>query len=265
MARKIGSLEGKIESVELECLRVDHETYQRSEKRSVDRIASDFEPAAVGTLHVGRRADGTLWLIDGQQRVAAMRQLGIKTWKAYVVHSPGPKYEARLYSYINGRTRKQLTAHEIFRANVAAEDPNALAVLRAVQAAGLRLKAVKGGARGWPEIACVGALYREVATKGEGLLTRVLTVLARTWPEQPVALHDVIPVAMLRLFAAQGDRIDDDRFVEVLSAVPPVKILNDSAVSTGNRFTQASNVLARAYNKRLGESSRLRIVTEDAA
>lgn len=65
----------------LKQLRVDHLTVDFRVQRSVDphrveKIKASLNPAALGTIIVSARDDGTYHVVDGQTRVAAMKQSG---------------------------------------------------------------------------------------------------------------------------------------------------------------------------------------------
>lgn len=206
MTKKLQSVEGKIEVVELSQLNIDN-SYQRPLKKHHRKIANEFNPSAAGILHVGRRADNTLWLIDGQQRRAAMEKVGITKWKALVIHSSGQVYEATIFKMLNGRdTRAGLNPVELFRACVTAQDPIA----------------------------------------------------------EADAISHHIPRAMIRLYGRQGELINDERMEEVLSKVAPRKIINDSTLAIGDRYTAMVSIICRMYNRRLSPKNQLKIVSEAA-
>lgn len=265
MAKKIARVEGRIEVVDLATLKIDEAAYQRGEKHARRRIRDEFDAAAAGVLHVGERADGERYLIDGQQRRWAMLELGITKWKAYVIHSTGPQYEAGVFDQINGKNRTALTSKELLKAKLWAGDPTAVALRRAVEAAGLKLKLWSGGGRTWNELECVGQLYNLCGRHGEATLTRALSVMTKTWDRQDALLkRDTIPVAMCYLYHAQGDLIDDERFVSQCQDLPPMKIINESASGLRSRHAVAQEILARQYNRKL-QNRKMRLKLYDDA
>lgn len=259
MARlKSDGLEGKIELVDLDSMRLDR-SYQRDLKRNRLSIYEEFDPAMAGVLHAGRRPDGYVYLIDGQQRRWAMLERGIRQWKCYVISSPGPEYEAAIYHSINGKNRAKLTGGELFKAALVAGDPVAVTVNKVVEGAGLRLH-LDGGSQGWPEVGCVGTVYREVRRAGEAVSQRALNLIVATWPSQDLALRDVFISSAIRIVRSQGDKLDDERFVSALSKLPPVKILNDASVSVDNRHAAVYDTFVRIYNKGLRGYGKLKLV-----
>ena len=66
----------EFDTLDVADLQVDSGSYQRAlQKRLVGSIRDDFVPAGLGVLTVGRREDGSLWVVDGQTRAAAMKEL----------------------------------------------------------------------------------------------------------------------------------------------------------------------------------------------
>lgn len=93
---------GTPRSIPVKDLDVDHE-YQRGVKKSaVMRIARDFSWAACGSLIVMERGNGRYYVIDGQQRLEAIRRRGdIKRVQCMVFISHGVPEEARAFREIN--------------------------------------------------------------------------------------------------------------------------------------------------------------------
>lgn len=258
-AKRAESLGGRLERVRLADVGVD-ESYQRGLKSHAKYIAKNLNRNAVGVMHVAQRGTKKLWL-DGQQRSWALQQNGIESWMCVVIESPGPQYEAHVYRLLNDkRGRRSLNANELFKSAVAEQDPTALAVVRAAESAGLRIKTSKGGSRGWPEIACVGLLHRNACQAGgEALVGRVLNLIAKTWPGVHDALHESLVGGVWRLLAERGEMIEEERFVQNLRATTPMSIiLNSNPVSGGmSRYVACGEEILRLYNKKLRGGKKL--------
>jgi hypothetical protein len=90
-------------------------------------------------LVVARRADGRLYVIDGQHRLAAAKLRGdIAQLPAQVVHYASVEDEAASFVLLN-QQRKPLTRLDLFKAAVASADTTAAAIVEAMTAAGLRI------------------------------------------------------------------------------------------------------------------------------
>jgi len=121
--------------IRLSKLHVDP-SYQRQEipEYRLTEMVNDFDPHAFGAVHAGKRKDGTFWLVDTQQRCAAVRRMvafaaadGQGTpdplLLCIVFTSRGREHEAAVYHKINGK-QTPLKPYEDFKAAVlAAEEP----------------------------------------------------------------------------------------------------------------------------------------------
>lgn len=108
---------GHMRMIRLADLHVDH-SYQRPEVTdgSVLAIARDFTWEAAQVCTVMERSNGTLWVVDGQQRVLALQRRGDVTVVPCIVYkSNGPEHEARIFKMINER-RRSVPAIVRFRA-----------------------------------------------------------------------------------------------------------------------------------------------------
>lgn len=259
MARKTTGLGGRIETVDLEPLEVDP-SYQRDLKAHHKRIAQSFEPEAAGVLVVGERSDGKRVVIDGQQRRAAMLKVGIGKWKAVLIKSSGPRHEATVFKLLNGRdTRRGLNAVEMFQACLVAEDPVALAVVRAAEGAGLRIKQSRGGSPKWPMLATIGTLYRLTSLYGEATVARALKDLATAWPSMDDAMGELVVVSWIMVYGRLGESLDSARMIEAFKTVPPRKLALDSSVSTEGRYSRCQQIIIDRYNRGLPQKRRLRL------
>jgi hypothetical protein len=116
----------------IESLRVDagFHGYQRPKIKDarIADMARNYSTEACAPVTVGRRSDGSYWVVDGQQRVETMKKLGAKEIDCKVFKSNGRPHEALIFLKINatstpqlrgvGRTR--MTGYDIYRAGTAA-------------------------------------------------------------------------------------------------------------------------------------------------
>ena len=92
----------------------------------------------------GRSADGTLWVVDGQQRLEALKKLGKTTVRVQVFASKGPEHEAKIYGYVNGN-RTNLTTSELYLSKLTAGDEFAWRVKEIIEEEGFGLHLVSSG------------------------------------------------------------------------------------------------------------------------
>jgi len=152
--------------------------YQRgTDSGHVQKIVVGWDPNRCDPLHLSARG-GRLWCFDGQHRVAAMRQLGITAWWAFVIAGMTKQQEAE--EFIRRQEgSKRLNAWDQWKAALVACRQDAMAILRVVQRYGFRLSPVSGP----NHIGAIGAVRRIFTLGGESILVLTLETTARYWPE----------------------------------------------------------------------------------
>lgn len=117
-------------------------SYQRSiesgdSQALIRRIAQHWNWDLCLPLVVARRADGALYVIDGQHRLAAARlRRDIQMLPSVVVEYASAADEAASFVHLN-QQRRPLGKLDLFKAAVASGDPQACAILEAMKDAGL--------------------------------------------------------------------------------------------------------------------------------
>ena len=185
----------------------------------VSRITREFDNDAFGSLVVGERGDGTLWVVDGLQRLTAARKLGIQRVPCDVFHSEGQQHEAKIFRLKN-KNRTNVGAVVLFRALMAEGDDESLEIRRIVYAAGLRIGDLEAGPR-WPHVRCVTAVQRIYA---RGNLAETIDVICSAWPEDDEALNGHILEGM-SIFLRKYEGISKSDLVRKLRAKSPSDIL----------------------------------------
>jgi len=165
------------------------DAYQRTiVPARVNRIAKNIDPDAFGSLTVGERRDGTLWVVDGMQRLTAARKIGITSVPCDVFQSEGKEHEARVFRLKN-RERTNVSACSLFNAQLTEGDPQTIEIERVVRESGLKLRLREDGGSGWPYIKAVKALERCVSRVGAGGLAMSLSLLLEVWPGEHGAIQ----------------------------------------------------------------------------
>lgn len=136
-----GILPLTLEMVPLDKLKVDRSAeggYARSP--SEDRLKKrrkDWDIRKVGTIEVNRRADGSLWLIDGQHRWIIASEKGVPALPAAVHHGLTRQQEADLYLGKADAFPQQALSQ--FMARLVRGDREAMAIKAAVESVGLKI------------------------------------------------------------------------------------------------------------------------------
>lgn len=131
---------GAVQWISVEDLIVDH-AYQRDEvsDKNTLSIARNFNWSAFGTLTIMRRKDGTLVVVDGQQRLLASKRRGdIKKVPCVVFDSEGTVGEARAFLAHNTANRPVSAVCKFKAAVLAGRDPER-EINRWICAHGLRI------------------------------------------------------------------------------------------------------------------------------
>lgn len=162
--------------------------YQRSLEAAasqalIRRIATHWDWGLCQPLFVARRADGGLFVVDGQHRLEAAR-LRSDIWQlpCVVTSFASGEEEAAAFVQLN-QQRRPLTKLDLFRAALAAGDMEASQIALALKDAGLRLAQGTNNQHMAPgSIANVGGLQHCYRTHGVQVLTAALEALAKAWP-----------------------------------------------------------------------------------
>ena len=107
--------------LQIDLLKVDN-SYQRGEASNASTIdkAKHMQHAAMGAIVVGKREDGSLWIVDGLQRALAAKRRGdITEIDCMVFESAGSRHEAEVFLLCN-KGRVSVTAKHKYRTSVIA-------------------------------------------------------------------------------------------------------------------------------------------------
>jgi hypothetical protein len=225
--------------------------YQRPlDEARVNRIADSFDDKLAGTIDVAF-ADGNYWVVDGQHRLAAMRQKGIRTCRALIHYGLTLQDEAHLFARLNSE-RRAVTPRDLYRAELIGGIERSVKVRDIVEKHDFRI-ALSTGHRG-REIAAVGHLWDLLAL---GVLDQTLAVIREAWSDAEGTIVDGALEG--RIIAAVGRFIKDHedmpafqvaRYVKVLSRQRPDDLIREARTYQTWRIGSAIT-LVRWYNFRL--------------
>jgi hypothetical protein len=224
----------------------------------VNRIAKSLDQDAFGSLTVGERGDGSLWVVDGMQRLTAARKLGIGMVPCDVFESEGQEHEARVFRLKN-KERTNVTACTLFRAQLVEGDAQTVEIAKVVQDAGLSLR-FEAGHPGWPFIKAVVSLERAYRKVGKDGLAVVLSIITSAWLGESDALRGDI-ISGLSYFTHNYPAFDRDRLVKKLSDKPISAVIRaadatfrlerDRAATSGDRSYAMCMAIESIYFKGL--------------
>lgn len=201
----------------------------------VDEIAREFDPDKIGVIHVSRRRDDSLVIIDGQHRRAAIEKL----WE-----DPSQKVECKVYEnlsrsdeaalFVGLNNFKRPTAIDEYLKNVIAKDPIAVDIDKVVRESGFVVERFKGDNK----ITAVGTLYLIYAgftsdklvsrrakrvQKDQGkpeLLRTVLSIVREAWGGQKDSVNGFVLEGIGRVLAARQRAMSIPDFVQKVSQYP---------------------------------------------
>lgn len=201
----------RISWLRLEQLVID-DTYQRglseASRRLIRRLCENWDWNCFKPLSVAPTSDGQCEVIDGQHTaIAAATHGAIETLPCLVLSATTRAERSAAFVGIN-RDRVALTPFALYRARLAAQDPEAVAVDAALSAAGAQLLETLRYDVDYPAgtVACVSTLLQIARRGGKARLARVLKIAM-------AADITPIPSAVLKgleeIVAARGASDDD--------------------------------------------------------
>jgi hypothetical protein len=161
---------GELANVEKAALSVDPRYQRDRNEHQISIIRRDFNWLAFGALIVAEREDGTLWVVEGQQRLAAaMGRADIEKVPCVIFQVGDIRSEAQAFLDTNGN-RKPVSSVDLFRSHITTEEPVTIRCDALIKEAGYRVSRSSSG----KTIACVSAMQR---------CSRMShTALAAAWP-----------------------------------------------------------------------------------
>jgi hypothetical protein len=229
-------------------------SYQREIKPGHRRIMSEFNEEAFGIPLVGEREDGSLWIVDGLQRITAIGKMGRRQVRSETFASNGPEHEAAVFKLVN-MNRTKLKPLEEYKALLTAHDDLAWQVENTVNDCGFK---VSDGKTGMPKyVSCVKLLLRFTADYGTDCVKFALTTVANCWPEDTLGTHSNMIGGLMLFFNRQDGLVDVERMTPRFQASSPLKILQAARqISIANAPRDAvADVLEKLMRRRKPKTS----------
>lgn len=232
-------------------------SYQREVKAKHKKIVAEFNAEALGIPVVGERADGSLWIVDGLQRITALRLLEKREVRAEVFASRGAEHEAEVFKLIN-LNRTKLSPTEEFRALLTAHDEAAWRIKNVCEAHGFTILLGTGRSGKNPDLdstklTCINTLRHSEAEHGAEAIAFALKTVKATWPSDPLGVYHYLIGGLVTFFARCDRVVDMERLVPRLSTTTPQKILytaQQMTIGTGGRNAQVADIIEKFYRKR---------------
>ena len=233
-------------------------SYQREIVPKHKKIVAEFNEEALGIPVVGQREDGSLWIVDGLQRLTALRKLERKTVRAEVFVSRGPEHEAEVFRLIN-QNRTKLKSAELFHALLASGDEVAWVVKKTAESLGFQLttstrqrnsgKSLGDAERNAKLLTAVSALYNIAKTSGAEGIKFVLTTIDHGWPADPMGNKAEILTGIYLWWMRREKVVDQDRLIARLKVTPATKVWQQAMLGIGSRPTNVAEVIEKVYRR----------------
>jgi hypothetical protein len=241
--------------VYLEGVRTDP-SYQRAVVAGHKKIIANFDPVALGIPLVGEREDGTLWIVDGLQRLTALRKMGKKTMRAEVFRSQGPEHEASVFRKVN-KNRTALQPLQLFQAALTEGSETAWEVKKTAEEYGFEIvtNSHRSSANTTPEklastIRCISAVQKIHKRAGAAALRFVFSVLKDVWPDDAQRMSDTVVFGLYLFWSRREGSVDTERLIPRLATTTPSKVIYSAQLGVGDNKSNAADVFEKLYKKR---------------
>jgi uncharacterized protein DUF6551 len=256
--------------VELRNVPVDQIHYDPAYQRPPNqKWISDHMPflqEQAGTVHLSLRAN-RLWCVDGRHRISLADHSEVKEVRAFVINGMSKAQEAALFVRLQ-RDRRALSAWDLYRAEMAAEEPQTVDMTHALNRAGFRIdQKTSGDPNVITAIDSVRYVYR---LGGASLIGDMLKLVSDSmWLNLERALSGPIMKGLAIFLHSEQDRptYDGERTVKKLRANAPTFVLMKAQQISINRrsasvsATNVAEAVLDLYNERLANTSKLPNIT----
>ncbi|NDD52334.1 hypothetical protein EBZ39_00380 [bacterium] len=185
----------RTEAIRLRDLQVDEKYQRRVSPTHVDGMVAMLRGCSLneilkklseylGYLCVGRRADDTNKVVDGQQRCALIQRIAEELGfddvevSCEVFNSRGVKHEADVYNKRNHR--KALSPADKFKGRVAEGDPVAVELRQILEDNNLGVSGLQYS-KPVHKIKCVSTFEKALRLGGKKLVTQIISVINDVW------------------------------------------------------------------------------------
>lgn len=189
----------------------------------VKRHEHCFNPDQLGVICVSKRSDGSVWIIDGQHRVELLRAVGWGDQKAYCEVFDGLSIREEAALFLARNDKISVRTYDKFMAGVTAEQPINVAIIKIVQAAGLKIAEgnVDGAIGAVSSLQYVyGGAGMASEREGERALRRALGTLKLAWGGHAGSFEGPVIEALGLIYLRYGSKIDDTQVVTFLAKLP---------------------------------------------
>lgn len=195
----------RVELLRVGDLQVDPAYQRELNERRIRKYKVDFKPIQLGIIEVSRRDDGTMFVVDGQHRVALVKQLFGPNAQlpAQVYEGWSLQQEAERFGYVN-KERVQVTPLAAYKADRAKGAEDVRIIDRTLSAVHVRVSEQAGDGT----VQCVTELRSAVARYGENGLWNGVHLIHAVWGPVRDAYRTSIVASACWVLHTYGTAID---------------------------------------------------------
>lgn len=252
---------GSAEILDIAALNVDT-AYQRALRHNlVNQIGKEYDIVKAGPILVSERKDGSLWVVDGQHRMAGALQAGEDAMFAHVIHGLTKEQEADLRLARNNRMSD--STYEKFRTRLVMGDPVAHRMMELVRQQGTELNLEPNVHQGINALGTVEELYK--VDNGETLV-RVLKFINEAFDPSEDGRYAAAMMKGVAWFISQHISVKNEAtWKEATSrfggaGVDDIrrKAVSHKAANGGSLWLNYYRAMVELYNFRRQENKKLR-------
>lgn len=259
-----------VEMVDVGQLTVDH-NYQREEDAyRINKMVREWDWQACGHLAVSLRKgrkNSYYAVIDGQQRLSAIRQMGYDEAPCRIYVDLSPVQEAELYEKLNDN--KKPTYNDLFKSRIARKESNATDINVAVESVGYHLdfdrkRAGSGhSAASHFFIQTMSEMDKMYNAGGIQHIIDVLKFVKSVFPGEPLG-HQAMILSGVSLFIRRYPEANRTELMNKIRSEGQTKLVQNGlgwkAVQgiVGNNGTAFCEAMLISYNRNRQENNRIK-------
>jgi ParB-like nuclease domain. len=245
----------------IDSLIIDAETQRKVNMRKVDKMVSNYDPKKLEPITVSKRDDGTYHIIDGQSRTKMCQLKGISTIPARVIEGLTPKEESELFLDLD-ESKTRISSYDRFLVYVKAGSPLHKGILGIIKKHGFDV--VSDGRKRTENhrISAIRTVERIAENYGLQVLDNALSVISRSWKDNPAALQFNFLEATAKFVSKSNvhPKFDSKRAISRLKTVEPkTTILQAKGTANCSSVDFIVGALVSAYNYHLSPTKRISI------
>lgn len=226
--------------------------YQReAQNAEINKIISDFDYHLVNCVKVVKR-DGFYYAWDGQQTATALftkfgAEYLIPCLVYYDIDTSKEEAVLLVRGNTNGGAGKKLTALQIWKALIWAEDPTALHINSVLNKNGFRVGKC-GSHTPRYTVSAIGAVQSSYKSLTEQQFSQMLRIIKGAWGGAPESVSSTIISAVSRFIKTYDGKFDEKKLIQRLSKRAPVEIIRNGRASLCKGDAKWAREILAAYN-----------------